>query len=444
MEPAFSRTTIAWPLAGVGAMPPEPDDPVFAIPRGALQPGMRDAGERIYIADTKAELSTKPSEPLHAAQGRTLESSAKWKIAITCSLLLHAAVAWAFLSGFFDNDILIEGSDQAGVLLLGNAPQDQASTGAPANEPDTLQVTLVPMVQPKPVDSIEALPVEVAETAQPVEDVATEAPVTEAVAPVSETPSEPAPAETLTPTPADPKPEVLSADSVSPDEDNTVQPPVAEPPTKAEDVPAAKPAPASETIAPEPQPVEKPKPAEKPKPVDKKAEPKEPPTKGVKAKPAKTAGTHREKAEKAKSAEKKKTETGKTRSGSHGENQADSKRGVADGKASGKNTAAGKSGRSAAGNAAVSNYPGKVAAKLRRAMRSLSRSTISKARRDVRVSFTVNASGGLSGVGIASSSGSPDLDQAALAIVRRAAPFPPIPPDAGRSSWSFTLPLGVK
>lgn len=400
-------------------MPPEPDDPAFAIPHGALQPGLRDAGERIYIADTKAELSAKPSEPLHAAQGRTFESSGKWKIAIACSLLLHAVVAWAFFSGFVDDHILIEGSDQAGVLLLGNAAQDQASTGAPANEPDTLQVTLVPMVQPKPVESIEALPVEDAETLQPAEDAATEAPVAEAIAPVSETPSEPAPAETLTPTPVDPKPEVLSAESVSPDEDNTVQPPVTEQPTKAEDVPAAKPAPASETVAPEPEPkpVEKPKPAEKP----------------------------REKVEKPKSAEKKKAETGKTRSGSNGQNQADSKRGVADGKASGRNTTAGRSGKtSAAGNAAVSNYPGKVAAKLRRAMRSLSRSTISKARRDVRVSFTVSASGGLNGVGIASSSGSPDIDQAALAIVRRAAPFPPIPADAGRSSWSFTLPLGVK
>ena len=32
---------------------------------------------------------------------------------------------------------------------------------------------------------------------------------------------------------------------------------------------------------------------------------------------------------------------------------------------------------------------------------------------------------------------------AALAIVRRAAPFPPIPPEAGRKNWAFTLPLGT-
>lgn len=440
MEPAFSRATVSWPLAGIGTMPPEPDDPAFAIPHGALQPGLRDAGERIYIADTKAELSAKPPEPLHAAQGRSFESSGKWKIAIACSLLLHAAVAWAFLSGFVDEHILIEGSDQAGVLLLGNAPEDQASSGAPANEPDTMQVTLVPMVQPKPVESIEALPVEAAETVQPVDDAATEAPVAETLSPVAETPAEPVPTETMTAMPVEPEPEVLSAETVSPAGDNIVQPPVPEQPAKADEIPAAKPAPASETVAPEPEP----KPVERPKPVEKKAEPKEPPKKGEKAKPGKTAEKPREKAEKPKAAEKK-AEAGKARSGSNGQNQADSKRGVADGKASGKNTAAGRSGRSsAAGNAAVSNYPGKVAAKLRRAMRSLSRSTISKARRDVRVSFTVSASGGLNGVSIASSSGSPDLDQAALAIVRRAAPFPPIPADAGRSSWSFTLPLGVK
>lgn len=50
-----------------------------------------------------------------------------------------------------------------------------------------------------------------------------------------------------------------------------------------------------------------------------------------------------------------------------------------------------------------------------------------------RVAFTISASGRLSNVGIAGSSGSFELDRAAVRIVQRAAPFPPPPPGAQRS-----------
>lgn len=53
-------------------------------------------------------------------------------------------------------------------------------------------------------------------------------------------------------------------------------------------------------------------------------------------------------------------------------------------------------------------------------------------RGSTRVSFTVAASGGLAGLGIAASSGSGSLDNAAAQIIRRAAPFPPPPPGAQR------------
>lgn len=46
-----------------------------------------------------------------------------------------------------------------------------------------------------------------------------------------------------------------------------------------------------------------------------------------------------------------------------------------------------------------------------------------------RVGFSVARSGGLGGVRLTASSGSPALDAAALAAVRRAAPFPPVPDD---------------
>lgn len=80
------------------------------------------------------------------------------------------------------------------------------------------------------------------------------------------------------------------------------------------------------------------------------------------------------------------------------------------------------------GNAAASNYPGLV-------MRRLSR--VSRPRVGVRgtavISFRVGPGGGLASASVARSSGSADLDQAALSVVRRAAPFPPPPVGAQRS-----------
>lgn len=129
-------------------------------------------------------------------------------------------------------------------------------------------------------------------------------------------------------------------------------------------------------------------------------------------------------------------------SGSGGRNQADSRKGVADGSAQGRAETRSQGGqRSTAGNAAVSNYPGQVASRLRRALRYPAEARRERLRGEVHVSFTVDRSGGVGSVRVARSSGSSVLDKAAVETVRRAAPFPPIPDGAGRSSWPFTVPL---
>jgi protein TonB len=107
---------------------------------------------------------------------------------------------------------------------------------------------------------------------------------------------------------------------------------------------------------------------------------------------------------------------------------------VAAGKAAG---STGKSG--AAGNAAVSKYPGLVQRALRRALRTPRGA--GNARGEVHVTFVVSASGAASQIAVSRSSGHAVLDKEAIATVKRAAPFPPIPAEAGRSSWSFTMPL---
>ncbi|EBA18165.1 TonB-like protein [Roseobacter sp. SK209-2-6] len=84
------------------------------------------------------------------------------------------------------------------------------------------------------------------------------------------------------------------------------------------------------------------------------------------------------------------------------------------------------------GNAAVSNYPGKVMRKIQRAKRPASVKGVAV------VSFSIGPGGSLAGVGIARSSGSGKLDSIALAQVRRAAPFPP-PPAGARTRFTVRI-----
>lgn len=130
----------------------------------------------------------------------------------------------------------------------------------------------------------------------------------------------------------------------------------------------------------------------------------------------------------------------KPSAGQGGPASRDQKRGASNGGARGSATAGERKGNSRqAGNAAVSNYPGKIVRKLRRALRYPSSAKRKGISGEVHVRFTVARNGGVTGMRVVRSSGSPILDRAALDTVRRAAPFPKIPD--GRSSWPFTVPL---
>lgn len=93
------------------------------------------------------------------------------------------------------------------------------------------------------------------------------------------------------------------------------------------------------------------------------------------------------------------------------------------------------------GSAAVSRYPGLVQARVAKAVRAPKGGRLNG---EVRIMITVAADGGLVKAVMSSSSGDEAIDAAGLAAVRRAAPFPPIPADAGRSTWSFTVPIYIK
>ena len=102
--------------------------------------------------------------------------------------------------------------------------------------------------------------------------------------------------------------------------------------------------------------------------------------------------------------------------------------GQATGQAEGRKVTAGSGGATAeAGNAALSNYPGQVMRKLSRAPRPRV-----GVRGAATVAFTVAANGRIETIGLAASSGSAKLDEAALRLVRRAGPFPKPPAGAMR------------
>jgi protein TonB len=415
-------------LAGLALLQPEPDDPAFAIPRGSLEIGVRDRPEQATLNGSDADFAPAAAvEPLDPSRTKPAGHKRKWKAALLASCMFHAAIALAFIAAPSD-DVLLEGGEEAGLMLLGNAPDDQSAAGDTATEADVTKVTIIPLLDAKPVETVEAEPVKTAEAVEPVKEVTPEVAAQETVQPVAEDSTEAAvpPEESAQLAVANPMPEVLTATTVPPEStENAVAPVVeaAEPETPEVVQAVPEPRPERASAEAEPKPVEKQKPAEAKKPE-----------------PAKKAAKQQESKAAAKPPAKE-----KAAAGSGGKNQADSRRGVADGDAQGKTATANAGKRSSnAGNAAVSNYPGKVAAKLRRAVRSISRSARSKASRDVHVAFVVNAGGAVGGVSVVQSSGSSELDQAAIAMVRRAAPFPPIPPEAGRSNWAFTLPLGVR
>lgn len=128
------------------------------------------------------------------------------------------------------------------------------------------------------------------------------------------------------------------------------------------------------------------------------------------------------------------------KAGEKGKAKENATRGEVDGSADVKTASVGgqkKGNSSMAGNAAVSNYPGKVRNKINRAKRRAAGGE----RGSVVVSFVVGSGGQASGIRVARSSGSAALDRAAVDSVQRAAPFAKIPEAAGRSSWAFNVPI---
>jgi protein TonB len=294
------------------------------------------------------------------------------------SCFFHALVIAALLVAIVatPEEAQEEAGDTVSVVMIGNSDTDQMAAGEESPQQPPEEVT-AEAVQPETVQPTEVKPEEV----QPAE--------AEAVQP-TETETQPTEmAEVVQPTE---QPQVLATQA--PAETAVVQP--------AETVQPVEPTPDVVT------PVEKPVRQEKPKEVVKKPAPK----------------------------------VAKVRTGSNGENQQDSKRGSVEGTetAQSDTNSLSNARRTGSGSAAVANYPGKVQARIRRAVRLSSKYEKGIT---VRVRLTIGASGELVSLSVARSSGIPELDEAVTDGVRRAAPFPSLPPEWGKPSWTFTQEVQV-
>jgi protein TonB len=91
--------------------------------------------------------------------------------------------------------------------------------------------------------------------------------------------------------------------------------------------------------------------------------------------------------------------------------------------------------------AALASYNQLVAAHLQRFKQYPSSAKAAGEQGTSRLSFTLSRSGQVLGSRLAGSSGHSVLDGETLAMVRRAQPFPPMPPELKQASMSFSIPV---
>lgn len=298
--------------------------------------------------------------------------------ALALSLLAHGLGAYVLGTG----EVEIEGGVGSSDIRLGNSFADFShGTVQPESQEPIERAEVVEETEtPEPVETAAAMP--------PREVVAPALPEAADSAPVAAVPAE-------TPEPA----EIAEAEAVKPEEPEAVEP------EKPEEIAAPQPEPEPKIVEPEPEESER---AEMPprRPDDFEPLPDPEPDPEPVREPAPERGN---------------APTQSTAGRDAGEQQNSS-------------VTSGASARSTAqGNAAASNYPGEVMARLMSARRPRIAS-----RGTAVVGFSVASSGALATLGLIQSSGTSALDRAAIEIVRGAAPFPPPPPGAQRS---FSVPI---
>ncbi|WP_137156870.1 TonB family protein [Rhizobium sp. FKL33] len=397
----------------------------------------RDDGITPYLASETGidqfPASAVGLEPLHAdiphpaPEPDKPETNAHRKLlrsGFALSIFVHACFAAAFGFGVAQapDDALMQGETVISLIVQGHDSDvdarvagDEKAKDLEVEEPEQEIVEEKPKAEPAP----EPKPVET----PPVEKAAPEPP------PVIPATPQQVLKDTPMPVLGAPLPEILTAATPAKAKvEEIAKPIVQEQPKTIEEI---KPEPPKPIEPPkiETKPVEK-KAPEPPKPVEKEPELKKPDPKPVVEK-------ERPKKKTVKKTVAKKEQ--KKRKGQNAKQEYDADRGRSDAKDKGqssKDASRGASNREV-GNAASSNYKGLVQKKLNRAQKRIR----ARGEGSLVLSFTITADGGVSGARISRSSGDPKLDQAALALLDKAAPFPPIPAETGRKSYKMAVPI---
>ena len=389
-------------------------------------------------------------------------SKSAWTAALFVSLLVHGGAA-ALLAGRTD-EVRVAGGDPVEIAILGNSFEDAVSAGEIAEDAEPVAVEAGPetadvadLVDPAEIVAAEPSPADVATDTSVAETAEAETgAVAEADAPVVEGSvfvplAETARADETVAERAD------AADAPLQEAERAAPvPPVASPVAVEQAEPVERETPdlsmdepvsfsdAERVAAVEPDWVEPEETFEEvvnaPIPMPR------PDIEALKAEEERRAAERQQQAQRQQAARQQQAsnrQPARQSAGAGGASQADTRRGDASGAATGRSAQASGQGAqaSAAGNAAVSNYPGQVVSRLRRSVSYPAQARRQRISGEVHVAFTVARNGSVSGLQIVRSSGHSILDQAALQAVQRAAPFPPIPDGAGRSSWGFTVPL---
>ena len=368
--------------------------------------------------------------PTVAAPGVSLldlpapRKSARWACGPLASLLFHATALAAGIFMFLpaDDGLDIEGSAvEVEIIAMqtvatnevsevqSDATQSMVSAGGEvieATEPETLDpVEPEQATQPETAEPVETEAVETVEPT-PLEEVKV-AEVTEPAPPVQQDepvkPVEMAPVETAP---------LLASTAITPEPLEAAQPETAEA-IETPDTP--------QITSPENEVVEAVDPDAPPVPKTRTVAQRQEPT--YPKEPAKP---------KAETPKKQEPQKPKPNQGGNGGNS------NADAQA--RASVASQQGTGPQGNgAALTKYQGQVLSKIRRALRNYRGP---RGNGELVVQFVASANGTASGISVISSSGNAGFDAAAVDIIRRAAPFPPIPADAGTNSWTFKMPFG--
>ncbi|HWU65236.1 MAG TPA: TonB family protein [Ensifer sp.] len=437
------RTFHAWPLLPVPALSGGADTrvaPTVEWPQGGTILGGDELHDRVdeRVRRDFVPTSESPTWDDSAEQKQAGRRSRLLKACLLGSVALHLSCAVFLISLPAAEHVEIAGGGAVSVVLVGEQNVDSLAAGTTEGVETTLPTEEVKTAE----QAVEATTAQ--ELVEPIEkESAPSEPVTPALQPVAETPAEPAAADTPPEQPAEAPAEIQSQTvaEVAPQPENhaidpaavsdagelTPEQPIAapeaheKPPVETSQAAPVEPQEALEAVKPQVGP--DPTPVEKKAPVQKKIDDRKTEEKKIAA---------RKKAEADREARR---EAAKKRKGEAGESTANAQRGASENAHSAQSAEP--------GNAAVSNYPGKVAAKLRRALK-YPKSAVAGSRGETQVAFTVQSDGSATGIRVVSSSGSPALDQAAVEAVRRASPFPPIPAEAGRRQWPFAVPVLFK